>query len=224
MDVLFQAHPCLSSSLVHDLVGAEWVCTKLPQPQVVVVQSLSCIWLFATPWTAAHQASLFFTISWSLLKLMSIESVMPSNHLIFCRLFSSCPQSFPEPGSFPVSQLFASGGQSIGAWASAAHVCSSCVYVTWNYKAGMEDTSFVPCPCFALLIFLFYWLLVLWISDLLIQPPQSHELILQNLPFFLPSFPSSLFPSFYPFSLSFCLSFSLCLFFPIYLISLEFKH
>ena len=120
MDVLFQAHPCLSSSLVHDLVGAEWVCTKLPQPQVVVVQSLSCIWLFATPWTAAHQASLFFTISWSLLKLMSIESVMPSNHLIFCRLFSSCPQSFPEPGSFLVSQLFASGGRSIGALASAS--------------------------------------------------------------------------------------------------------
>ena len=138
--------------------------------------------------------------------------------------FSSHLQSFPASGSFPMGQLFASGGQSIGAWASAAHVCSSCVYVTWNYKAGMEDTSFVPCPCFALLIFLFYWLLVLWISDLLIQPPQSHELILQNLPFFLPSFPSSLFPSFYPFSLSFCLSFSLCLFFPIYLISLEFKH
>ena len=49
-----------------------------------VVQLLSCIWLFATPWTAAHQASLSFTISWSLLRLMSIESVMLSNHLIFC--------------------------------------------------------------------------------------------------------------------------------------------
>ena len=53
---------------------------------VLVVQSLSCIQLFATPWTAAHQPSLSFTISWSLLKLMSIESVMPSNHLILCRL------------------------------------------------------------------------------------------------------------------------------------------
>ena len=51
----------------------------------IVVQSLSHHWLFMTPWTAAHQASLSFTISWSLLKLMSIESVMQSNHLILCR-------------------------------------------------------------------------------------------------------------------------------------------
>ena len=48
------------------------------------VQSLSCVWLFVTPWTAAHQASLSITNSWSLLKLMSIESVVPSNHLILC--------------------------------------------------------------------------------------------------------------------------------------------
>ena len=54
-------------------------------PSIVgVVQLLSRVQLFATPWTAAHQASLFFTISWSLLKLMSIESVIPSNHLILC--------------------------------------------------------------------------------------------------------------------------------------------
>ena len=49
-----------------------------------VVQSLSCVWLFATAWTTACQASLSFTISQSLLKLMSIESVMPSNHLVLC--------------------------------------------------------------------------------------------------------------------------------------------
>ena len=53
-----------------------------------------------TPWTAAHQASLSFTTSWSLLKLMSIELVMPSNHLILCHPLSSCPQSFPESGVF----------------------------------------------------------------------------------------------------------------------------
>ena len=52
--------------------------------EIVVVQSLSCIRLFATPCTAAHQASLSFTISWSLLRLMSIELMIPSNHLIFC--------------------------------------------------------------------------------------------------------------------------------------------
>ena len=80
-----------------------------------LVQSLSHVQLFATPWMAAHQASLSFTISWSLLKLMSIESMMPSNHLILCHPFSSCPQSFPASGSFPMSQLFVSGGQSIGA-------------------------------------------------------------------------------------------------------------
>ena len=51
---------------------------------LVVVQSLSCVWFFVTPWTAAHQASLSLTISQNLLKLMSIESVMPSNHLILC--------------------------------------------------------------------------------------------------------------------------------------------
>ena len=61
----------------------------------------------ATPWTAAHQASLSI-ISRSLLKLMSIESMMQSNHLILCLPFSSCPQSFPASGSFPVNQLFTS--------------------------------------------------------------------------------------------------------------------
>ena len=61
----------------------------------LVVQSLSCVWLFVTTWTAVHQASLFFTISLNLLKLTSIESVMPSNHLILCLPFSSCLQSFP---------------------------------------------------------------------------------------------------------------------------------
>ena len=49
------------------------------------VQSHSCVWLFATPWTAAHQASLSITVFQSFLKLISIESVMPSNHLILCR-------------------------------------------------------------------------------------------------------------------------------------------
>ena len=62
---------------------------------IVVVQSLSHVWLFATPWITAHQASLSFTISWSLLKLMSIESMMPSNHLIFC-CFPLLPSIFPS--------------------------------------------------------------------------------------------------------------------------------
>ena len=84
------------------------------------VQLLSCVRFFATSWTAARQAFLSFPNAWSLLKLMSIQSVMPSNHLILCRPFSSHLQSFPASGSFPISQLFASGGQSIGASASAS--------------------------------------------------------------------------------------------------------
>ena len=59
-------------------------------------------------------------ISQGLLKLMPIESVMPSNHLILCCPLSSCPQSFPASGSFPMSWLFASAGQSTGASASAS--------------------------------------------------------------------------------------------------------
>ena len=74
----------------------------------------------ATPWTAARQASLSITNSRSLLKLMSIESVMPSNHLILCRPLSSHLQSFPASGSFQMSQFFTSGGQSIGVSASAS--------------------------------------------------------------------------------------------------------
>ena len=62
---------------------------------VVVFPSLSRVWLFATPWTAAHQASLSFTISW-LFKLMSIESVMPSNHLILCHPIFLLPLIFPS--------------------------------------------------------------------------------------------------------------------------------
>ena len=62
---------------------------------LTVVQSLSCVRLFATPWPAVRQASLSFTISWSFLKLMSIKSVMPSNHLILCHPLL-LPSIFPS--------------------------------------------------------------------------------------------------------------------------------
>ena len=84
-----------------------------------VVQPLTRVQLFGTAWTAAHQASLSFTISRSLLKLMSTESVMLSNISSFAAPFSY-PQSFPRSGSLPVSHLSASGGQSIGASTSAS--------------------------------------------------------------------------------------------------------
>jgi len=62
----------------------------------VVVQSLSGVWLFATWWTAACQASLSFTISWSLLRLMFIELILPSNHLILCHPLLLTPSVFPS--------------------------------------------------------------------------------------------------------------------------------
>ena len=67
-----------------------------PKHTLVAVQLLSHAQLFVTPWTAACQVSLSFTISWSLLKLMSIESVMPSNHLILCCPLLLLPTIFPS--------------------------------------------------------------------------------------------------------------------------------
>ena len=82
------------------------------------VKSFSCVWLFATPWTAAHQASLSITSSRSLLKLMSIESVVPCNHLIFRHPLLLSSSIFPSIRSFQMSQFFTSGGQSIAVTAS----------------------------------------------------------------------------------------------------------
>ena len=84
------------------------------------VQSLSRVQLFATPWTAAHQTSLSITNSQSLLKLMSIESVMPSNHSSSVVPFSYRLQSFPASGSLQMSQFFASGEWSLRVSASAS--------------------------------------------------------------------------------------------------------
>ena len=74
-----------------------------------VVVPLSLVWYFATPHISASQASLSFTVSWSLLKLMSIESVMASNHFILCcPLFSSCLQSFPASSGSQSTRVSAS--------------------------------------------------------------------------------------------------------------------
>ena len=80
----------------------------------------SCVKLYATPLTAARQPSLSITNSWSLLKLMSIESVMPSKHLILCLPIVRRLQFSTASGSFLMSQFFISIGQSIGVSASAS--------------------------------------------------------------------------------------------------------
>ena len=83
---------------------------------VVAVQPLSHVRLFSTQWTAAHQASLSFTLSQNLLKFISTGSVIQLSHPLVP--FSLCPQFFPASGSFPMSWLFAAGGQCTGASAS----------------------------------------------------------------------------------------------------------
>ena len=101
--------------------AAAWnqTCNSLKY-QFSSVQSLSRVRLFATPWTAACQASLSITISRISLKLTSTKSVMPSSHLILCRPLLLLPQPLPASESFPMSQLFAWGGQSTGVSALAS--------------------------------------------------------------------------------------------------------
>ena len=96
--------------------------------------------LFATPWTVARQTFLSITVSQSLPKLMSIELVIPFNHLILCHPFLLPPSTFPSIRSFPMSQLFTSGGQSIGVSAS-----------TWVLPMNIQDwfplDGLVGSPC-----------------------------------------------------------------------------
>ena len=102
------------------------------RPCSVVLSRFSPVQFFTTPWTVAHQAPVHgvsqarilewvaISFSRSLFKFMSIESVMPSNHLIFCHPFLLPPSTFPRFRVFSLSQFFPSGGQSIGASASAS--------------------------------------------------------------------------------------------------------
>ena len=107
-------HCCVSSA--YD----SFILFNVANTFVVVVQGLSHVWLLMNLWTVAHQTPLSITISQSLLRLMSIESVMLSERVILCHPLFLCLQSFPASESFLVSWLFASGGQSNGASASAS--------------------------------------------------------------------------------------------------------
>ena len=114
------------------------------------IQSLSCVWLFATPWTAAHQASLSITNSRSLPKFMSIESVMLSNHLIlchpllllpsiFCHSFSSKEQaSFNFMAAVTICSDF-------GAQENKVCHCFHCflIYLPWTDETGCHDLLFL---------------------------------------------------------------------------------
>ena len=84
------------NAVILDLSLSDFISLSIIPSQFSSVQLLSCVRLLETPWTGAHQASLSITNSWSLLKLMSIESVMPSNHLIFCHPLLLLPSIFPS--------------------------------------------------------------------------------------------------------------------------------
>ena len=106
------------------------------------VQSLSCVQLFATPWAAVHQASLSITNSRSLLKLLSIESMMPSKHFILCHPLLLRFQFFPASGSFPMSWFFASGHHTIKNKASlVAQLVKNppAMQETWVQSLGWEN-------------------------------------------------------------------------------------
>ena len=111
--------PCLFGA-VSEL--SEFLCSRLKQsespPNKISVQFSRSVVSnsLQPPWTTAHQSSLSITNSWILLKLMSIKSVLPSNHLILCLLL--LPSIIPSTRVFRMSQFLASGGQSTGVSAS----------------------------------------------------------------------------------------------------------
>ena len=114
---------------------------------VVVVPSLSRIWLFVAPWTALLQASLSFTISLSLLKLVSIESMIPSSHLILCHPIS------PLPSIFPSIKFFSSESALCIRWPSIVW----CIYSYTNipYWFNYSDSIVYVLPFFFFILFCF---------------------------------------------------------------------
>ena len=141
---LFQYRICLTKMIIFskNKYRNYVICPRLPLlHQFSSVQSLSHVQLFATPWIAALQASLSITNFQNLLKLMSIESVMPSSHLILCHHpLLLLPSIFSASGSFPMSQFFTSGGQSIGASISTSTFQSI-------FRTDFLKDWLVWCPC-----------------------------------------------------------------------------
>ena len=113
------------------------------------VQLLSCVQLFATPWTAAHQASLSLTSSRSLLKLMSIESVMPSNHLILCRPLLLPPSIFPSIRVFSSKSILLIKWTNYWSFRFPMNIQHSAVYPkgTYQYPATHIHPIFQKLKC-----------------------------------------------------------------------------
>ena len=113
------------TNTISSFLALSFFLFSTPKRISAIVQSLSCVWLFVIPWTAARQASLPFTNSLSLLKLMSIESVMPSNYLILC-----LPLLLP-PSIFPIIKVFSN---------------DSALPIRWpKYQIHVIYFNFLPC-------------------------------------------------------------------------------
>ena len=135
------------------------------------IYQFSCVWLFATPWTAARQTSLSITNSWSWLKLMSIESVMPSNHLILCR-----PPLLP-PSVFPSIRVFSNE--------SVLHIRRP---KYWSFSISISPSS----EHLGLISFRMDWLDLLAVQGTLkslLQHHSSKALILWRSAFFIAQLP-----------------------------------
>ena len=127
---------------------------KFSSVQFSLVQSLTHVWLFATPWTAARQASLSITSSWSLLKLMSIESVMPSNHLILCHPLLLPPSIFP----------------SIWVFSNESVLC-----IRWPKYWSFSSSINLSNEYSGLIFFKMDWLDLLAVQETLKSPLQHHD-------------------------------------------------
>ena len=113
----------------------KWCCSSVSQSCLMTLKL--CL---ATPWTTAHQASLSFTISWIFFKPMSIESVMPSSHLILCRPLLLLSSNFFSNRVLSMSWLFALGGQSIWTTASASVLPMNKKWYRWIYLQSRNRT------------------------------------------------------------------------------------
>ena len=136
---------------------------------IAIVQSLSHVWLFITPWTAARQASLSSTVSWSLLKLVSMELMMASNHFIlFCPLLPSFPPAF----NFFQHQVFSNELVFHIRWTNY-----------WNFSFSIS-----PSNEYSKISFRIDWFDLLAVKSTLKSLPQNHNskaLILQHSAFFM---------------------------------------
>ena len=112
------------SAVILESKKIKWDCYAM-------LSHFSCVWLFATPWTTAHQASLPITNSQSPPKPISVKSVMSSNHLIPCRPLLLLPSVFPSIRVFTMRQLFESGGQRPKYWSFSFSISPSNDYSGW---------------------------------------------------------------------------------------------